>query len=34
MKTGVDRLLLVSKMKKSSILEKYIGIFFYYQNQK
>ena len=26
-KTGVDKLLLVSKMKKRSILGKYIGIF-------
>ena len=29
----VDKLLLVSKMKKSSILGKYMGIFFYHQNQ-
>ena len=33
MKTGVDRLLLNSKMNKSSILGKYTGNFFQYQNR-
>ena len=33
-KTDVDRLLLVTKLKKSSILAKYINNYFYSQSQK
>ena len=34
MKTGVDRLHLVSKIKKTSILQNILEIFFYYENKK